>query len=305
MLDTLFSPLALGPVEIRNRIVSTSHQTSLVHDHLPTADLIAYHETRARGGVGLICIEATATHHTGLLTPHTIGGYLPEIVPVFRRLSDAVHAHGAKIMVQLFHGGREVIASPPRPAAVAPSSVPSPRFKSEPRALSRREIREMIDGYRQAAVHAARAGSTASRCAPGSTTCPPSFCPPRQPAHRRVRRLVREPAALPARGVRGDARGHRPGRRRRLPADRRALVARRQHEDELAEAARVLSDAGLIDYLSVDDRLLDQYRGSVLIVPPSPIEHNAIEPFAGRVREAVAVPVIATGRILDPADADG
>ena len=65
MLDTLFSPLALGPVEIRNRIVSTSHQTSLVHDHLPTADLIAYHETRARGGVGLICVEATATHHTG------------------------------------------------------------------------------------------------------------------------------------------------------------------------------------------------------------------------------------------------
>ncbi|MFI5050025.1 MAG: 2,4-dienoyl-CoA reductase, partial [Gaiellales bacterium] len=99
MLDTLFSPLALGPVEIRNRIVSTSHQTSLVHDHLPTADLIAYHETRARGGVGLICIEATATHHTGLLTAHTIGGYLPEIVPVFRRLSEAVHAHGAKIMV--------------------------------------------------------------------------------------------------------------------------------------------------------------------------------------------------------------
>ena len=124
------TPLALGPVEIRNRIVSTSHQTSLVHDHLPTADLIAYHEARARGGVGLICVEATATHHTGLLTAHTIGGYLPEIVPVFQRLSDAVHAHGAKIMVQLFHGGREVISSPPRPAAVAPSSVPSPRFKS-------------------------------------------------------------------------------------------------------------------------------------------------------------------------------
>ena len=123
MLDTLFSPLALGPVEIRNRIVSTSHQTSLVHDHLPTADLIAYHEARARGGAGLICVEATATHHTGLLTAHTIGGYLPEIVPVFQRLSDAVHAHGAKIMVQLFHGGREVIASPPRPAAVGASST--------------------------------------------------------------------------------------------------------------------------------------------------------------------------------------
>ena len=54
MLDTLFSPLAIGPVTIHNRIVSTSHQTSLVHDHLPTDDLIAYHEARARGGAGLI-----------------------------------------------------------------------------------------------------------------------------------------------------------------------------------------------------------------------------------------------------------
>src|SRR6059036_2082905 len=106
MLDRLFSPLALGPVTIPNRIVSTSHQTSLVHDHLPTDALIAYHEARARGGAGLLCVEATAIHHTGLLTAHTLGGYLPEIVPRYRRLSDAVHAHDTVLTVQLFHGGR-------------------------------------------------------------------------------------------------------------------------------------------------------------------------------------------------------
>ena len=81
MLDRLFSPLAIGSVTIPNRIVSTSHQTSLVHHHLPTDELIAYHRARARGGAGLIVVEATAIHHTGLLTAHTLGGYLPEIVP--------------------------------------------------------------------------------------------------------------------------------------------------------------------------------------------------------------------------------
>ena len=50
MLDALLSPLRLGPVELRNRIVSTAHQTTLVHDHLPTDDFLAYHEARARGG---------------------------------------------------------------------------------------------------------------------------------------------------------------------------------------------------------------------------------------------------------------
>ena len=73
----LLSEVRLGPAVLRNRVVSTAHQTGLVHDHLPTDDLVAYHEARARGGVGAVFIEATATHETGLLTAHTIGGYLP------------------------------------------------------------------------------------------------------------------------------------------------------------------------------------------------------------------------------------
>ena len=149
MLDRLFAPLALGPVTIRNRVVSTSHQTTLVHDHLPTDDLIAYHRARAAGGVGLIVIEATAIHSTGLLTPHTLGGYLPEIVPAYRRLADAVHEHDARLVSQLFHGGREVISSGPRAPAVSASSIPSGRFISEPRKLSILEIRELVDGYRR------------------------------------------------------------------------------------------------------------------------------------------------------------
>ncbi|TMJ93866.1 MAG: hypothetical protein E6G67_11155 [Actinobacteria bacterium] len=51
-LSHLFSPLALGPVELQNRIVSTAHQTTMVHENLPTDDFVAYHEARARGGDG-------------------------------------------------------------------------------------------------------------------------------------------------------------------------------------------------------------------------------------------------------------
>jgi 2,4-dienoyl-CoA reductase-like NADH-dependent reductase (Old Yellow Enzyme family) len=157
-VKALLSPGSLGPVPVRNRVVSSSHQTGLVHDYLPTDDLVAYHEARARGGVGAIFIEATAVHPTGLLTAHTMGGYLPEIVPAYRRLADAVHAEGAALFVQLFHGGRELIASSPKPPAVAPSAVPSLRFKSEPRALTITEIGELIDGYAIAATHAAEGG---------------------------------------------------------------------------------------------------------------------------------------------------
>src|ERR1700749_1601276 len=141
------APLALGPVQVRNRVVSTSHQTSLVHDHLPTDDLIAYHEARARGGGGAIFIEATATDPTGLLPAHTIGGFLPEVVPAYRRLADAVHAHDTKLFVQFNHGGRDQTAASPRAPPAAPSAVPSLRFKTDPRALTRTEILHLNAGY--------------------------------------------------------------------------------------------------------------------------------------------------------------
>src|SRR3954452_17586762 len=132
----LLAPLTLGPVTLESRIVSTAHQTGLVHDHLPTDELVAYHEARARGGAGAVFGEATAVHESGLLTAHTLGGYLPAIAPAYRRLGDAVREHGARLFVQLLHSGREQIASAPRPPAIAPSAVPSGRLRSEPRALT-------------------------------------------------------------------------------------------------------------------------------------------------------------------------
>lgn len=98
----LFSALQVGPLALGNRVVSTSHQTSLVHDHLPTDELVAYHEARARGGAGAIFLEATAVHPTGLLTAHTIGGFLPEVVPAYRRLGEPLREQGARLLVQLF-----------------------------------------------------------------------------------------------------------------------------------------------------------------------------------------------------------
>src|SRR6188768_3565630 len=135
VFEHLLSPVRLGPVELPNRIASTAHQTTLVHEHLPTEEFVAYHEARAAGGTGMIVLEATAVHESGRLTAHTLAGYEPEIVAGYQRVARAVQAYGTRLFVQLFHGGRELIANPPRPPAVAPSAIPSQRFHVEPRAL--------------------------------------------------------------------------------------------------------------------------------------------------------------------------
>ena len=158
MLETLLSPLLVGPVRLRNRIVSTAHQTTLVHEHLPTDDFVAYHEARARGGVGLIVLEATAVDPSGLLTPHTLAGYREESAAGFARIAEAVRPHGARLFVQLFHGGREQIASPPRAPAISASAVPSRRFHVEPRAATRADIESIIEGYGRSAANVAAAG---------------------------------------------------------------------------------------------------------------------------------------------------
>src|ERR1700750_1888027 len=94
----LLSEVRLGPAVLRNRVVSTAQQTGLAHAPLPTGDLVAYHEARARGGVGAVFVEATATHESGVLTAHTIAGYLPGIVGAYERLRGAARGHRARLV---------------------------------------------------------------------------------------------------------------------------------------------------------------------------------------------------------------
>jgi 2,4-dienoyl-CoA reductase-like NADH-dependent reductase (Old Yellow Enzyme family)/thioredoxin reductase len=278
----------VGPVELPNRIASTAHQTTLVHESLPTEDFLAYHEARARGGVGLIVLEATAVHPSGLLTPHTLGGYLEEIVPALGRVSEAVHAHGTKLFVQLFHGGREQISDPPRPPALAPSAIPSLRFHVEPRALSAGEIEDVVEGYARSAALAAKAGLDGIEISAAHEYLAAQFFTPG--LNRRddewgepLRFLLAVLAAV------------------RDAAPGLALGVRLSADSESARA--VVADlAGQVDYVSVALGASSTYRGSTGIVPPPPLPENAIAARAAPFR--VGPPLVATSRIVDPVEAD-
>ena len=305
-LGTLLAPAALGPLQVRNRVLSTSHQTSLVHDYLPTDDLLAYHEARARGGVGAIFLEATAVHPTGLLTAHTMGGFLPQIVPAYNRLADRVHEHGAQLLVQLFHGGRELIASAPRPAAVAPSAIPSLRFKSEPRALTLTEIRELIDGYGVAARHARDGGLDGVEISMSHGYLPSQFMS--SLSNRRGDQYDGSPdkrlrfARELLESVRSGA-GAELAVGARLSADE--FVAGGLGVEQCAEIARSLHDDGLVDFVSLAFGHSAYPAASTWIAPPPPIPRNAIAGPAAAVRAAnPKLTLIATTRVVELADAE-
>lgn len=312
-MSTLLTPVRLGPVEVPNRVVSTSHQTGHVHEHLPTEDLIAYHAARAAGGAGAIFIEATAVHPTGLLTPHTLGGYLPGIVGGYGRLAGAVRPHGTRLFVQLFHGGREQFGGPPRAPAVAPSAIPSPRFASEPRALTAAEIREIVDGFARAAVHARDGGLDGVEISMAHGYLAAQFFSARTNERDDAYGVGDADGAAPPRvaGLRfglevleavRDAVGRDIAVGVRLAADERDPDG--AGPEECAAIAARFAASGLVDFVSLALGHSASYRGSTWIAPPPPAAEDAIAeglPPAGTLGD---VPVIATTRIVDLAHAE-
>ena len=288
-LTTCSSRSRSGRPTLPNRIVSTSHQTSLVRDHLPTEATSSPTTRNGRVAVsGFIVLEATAVHESGLLHAHTLAGYRDGIADGYRRIAAAVQRHGTRLAVQLFHGGREQIASAPRPPALAPSAIPSQRFGTEPRALSDAEVDELIGGY-AACGRAGRSRRPRRRRDLGRPQLP-GRAVLHAGAERARRSLARRPC-VPARGRRRGTRSG-PGARLgvRLSADAPAAVG----------VAGALG--GRVDYLSLALGESSTYRGSVGIVPPPPFPENAVAELTGPFRGGP--PVIATTRVVDPVAAD-
>jgi 2,4-dienoyl-CoA reductase (NADPH2) len=159
-MDMLFSPLRINSVEIPNRVVMPAFglkYTSI--DRKPNDRLIDFYEARAKGGCGLIVIGGVGIDLVGggLMLPAIDSD---EFIEPWRRMSNALHKHGSKYFIQLFHAGRYMHRMMARGAeAVAPSAVPSKYTKETPRALETEEILEIQDKFAAAARRSKEAGA--------------------------------------------------------------------------------------------------------------------------------------------------
>jgi 2,4-dienoyl-CoA reductase-like NADH-dependent reductase (Old Yellow Enzyme family) len=154
----LFSGFAIAGVPLRNRIVFQPHFTALgTLDGMPSDDHRAYHEERARGGVGLIVFESQAIHPTGKMSRRFINAWDPVVIPGLARIADAVHSHGTKIFGQLTHGGHTSLENPPH-IMWAPTQMPEPSSHHSTKAMDDDDIRAVIDGFAVSARNMMEAG---------------------------------------------------------------------------------------------------------------------------------------------------
>lgn len=301
----LFQPLRIRGAVLKNRIMSTGHDTCLPRDGRVNDAYVAYQEARAAGGAGLIVTQVAGVHETARYTSHLLMADTDACIPGYRRLAEACHRHGAVVVSQLFHPGREIIESPSGmlPVAWSASATPTERFRVMPRPMSREMIAEIVQGYAGAARRMREAGMDGVEFVGSHGYLPAQFLDPR--VNRRT-----------------DGYGGSPENRLRFL--REALAAMRAATDEdfvigmrlsasdrdenglthaeTLQAAQGLE--GLIDYLSVTVGTSASLAGAVHITAPMAYPAAYAAPEARPYKQALSVPVFAVGRINQPQEAE-
>jgi 2,4-dienoyl-CoA reductase-like NADH-dependent reductase (Old Yellow Enzyme family)/thioredoxin reductase len=158
LFNTLFQPITIGKIEIKNRFILAPLGTYL-SDNGFVSDRQKIHYLRfARGGSSLLITESSYVHPEGNHGKNRLGLHRDDVIPKLRELTDVIHANDSKIVSQLNHAGRfapcDLIGAFP----VSPSTVLSHGSNIPPRTLKTKEISTLIELFAQAAMRAYKGG---------------------------------------------------------------------------------------------------------------------------------------------------
>ena len=159
-LKRLFEPIQIGSMHVKNRIVMSPMTTDYgTSDQEPSERLVEYLAARARGGAGLITVEVCTVDPMHRYMPHSLCLGDDRFIETHRRLTDAIHEHGAKAQPQITHPGPESLAPFfERIPSIGPSVCTNPGTGNPCRQLEVEEIAAIVEQYGQAARRAMEAG---------------------------------------------------------------------------------------------------------------------------------------------------
>lgn len=154
----LFTPIQIGKTIVKNRIFMPPVSTNLANKGYITDALVDHYAARAKGGVGLIITEVTTVEPVYTYLPGDISICDDSYIPGWKKLTEAVHQYGAKIMPQLFHPAYMAFPLPGTPQLIAPSNVGPYYAKAAPRAVTKEELKVIIRQFGEAALRVKQAG---------------------------------------------------------------------------------------------------------------------------------------------------
>lgn len=299
----LWSPMQIGPVTVRNRIVFSAHLTNYAIDGLPSEQHAAYYEERAAGGAGLIVTEEHSTHRTDWPYEKLIHGFNRAVIPGYRRITEAVHRHRVPIFAQINHNGGQASSMYSRLPVWAPSPVADPLFREVPKAVDDQEIAEIVESYALVAGHCAEGGFDGIELQCSHSSIVRGFLSPVTNRRTddyggtlagRARILLEIVAAVRA------AIGPELALGVRICGDE--LIEGGTTIEDAVAVARMVESTGQVDYINTS---IGVATASLFMIEASmhiPPGYAMFIPSA--IRRAVELPVVGVGRFKDPLQAE-
>jgi 2,4-dienoyl-CoA reductase-like NADH-dependent reductase (Old Yellow Enzyme family) len=305
--NILLTPGRIGALEIRNRIVMAPMTTRLADENgFATDSTIDYYMARARGGAGLITVEMASPTRAGRHRRRELGIYDDRFLPGLNWLVAAIHSGGAAASIQLGHGGGHTRADICDATPIAPSSVRHAVFEVTdetviPKEMTVEDIRFTIAGFAAAAARAEQAGFD---------------CVEIHGAHG----YLISQFLNTVENVRTDAYGGALENRARFGLEviaavknavRIPVIVRLSADDffpgglafaEGLQVAIMAARAGA-DALHITAGHYRSLPSAARMIPPMEYPDATFLSFAAGIRNEVTVPVIAAGRLGDPAAA--
>ena len=304
--QNLLSPITIKGKTFRNRVLSAAHAPGYAENGLPGERYQAYHEAKARGGVGLTMFGGSSniSRDSGSIYGQIYVGD-DRIVPVFREFAERMHRHGAGLMCQITHMGRRTVADagdwlPTK----GPSAVRDPAHHSSPYAISTREIARITRDFADAAW----------RCREGRLDGVEIIAS----SH------ILGQFLSPLSNFRDDAYGGTLDNRARFLLDTleacrdrvgdEFIISLRYNADESNESgidadegvaiARLVAGQGCVDIINVNGAYSGTDMGVSEYMPGMAFPSAPYIELARRVREATGLVVFQSARLSDPATAD-
>jgi N,N-dimethylglycine/sarcosine dehydrogenase len=308
-LRSLFSPIQVGRLTLRNRIYSSGHAEAMAENGRPGDRLRRYHEAKARGGCALTIFGGSSSVHPSSPAAawKQIANHDDSIIPAYRALADAVHAHGCLVFTQLTHMGRRAQADGEEAdVLLAPSQIPERVHRDVPHELEAEQIAELVRAFGEAARRCREAGLDGIELSMAHNHLIDQFWSPLF-----NQRLDDYGGSLDNR-MRFGFEVLQETRRR---VGRDFVVGARISGDEftrggltaadMAEIARRLAASGLVDFLSIIGGGAHTYELQAAAVPNMSYAAGVFVPLATAIKQAApGMPIFHASRIVDPVHAD-
>jgi mycofactocin system FadH/OYE family oxidoreductase 2 len=306
---SLFTPIGIGRLTLKNRIYSSGHAEAMAEGGRPSERLRRYHEGKARGGCALTIFGGSSSVHPSSPAAawKQIANHDDTIIPGYQAIADAVHQHGALVFTQLTHLGRRAQSDPEAGSVLlAPSQIPERVHREIPHELEAEQIAELVRAFGEAARRCRDGGLDGIEISMAHNHLIDQFWSPRF-----NERLDEYGGSLENR-MRFGFEVLTEIRRR---AGRDFVVGCRISGDEftpggltahdMSVIARRLAASGLVDFLSIIGGGAHTYSLQAAAVPNMSFAPAVFVPLAAAIKEATpGLPILHASRIVDPLHAD-